>query len=286
MDEGPSEREGFHEWMDAIFQALPPRDSDAYLRHLREASTDDLPAHVLVRVYRELADPQLADAGPWVEDARNATTKRLIRRQGGRSEYLWPAVQYLLKRVPHNQYFQDLEDLLQDTLAIMLQTFPTKRGSFGEKSWYRFAKQCAYQAWAAHVGRKGEHQEPLREEPRRDPETGVWSEPLERVRESESEDNVVEVDVHQFLSEVIAAIPDPLIRAVGEDQWLSGDPSPDSGKGTSAGKEKKPALERQFGVSRDRIIRAQRFVEARILAELENRGVPERYLAPYRRKAR
>lgn len=284
MDEGPSAREEFHQRMDAIFQALPPHGSDAYLRHLREASTGDLPAHVLVRVYRELADPGIAGAGPWVEEARNATFKRLTARKGGRFEYLWPAVEFLLNRVPRNQYFQDLDDLLQDTAVIMLRTLPTTRGNFGEKSWYRFARQCAYEAWKAHVGPKGERQEPARAEPQRDAESRSWSDPLERIRKSESEDNVMEVDVHQLLSEVIAAIPDPLIRAVGEDQWLSGDPSPDSGKGTSKGG--KPSLKQQLGVSRDRIIRARRSVEARILAELERRGISEQDLAPFRKDER
>jgi hypothetical protein len=279
MDEGPSAREVFHQRMDAIFQALPPLGSDAYLRHLREASTEQLPAQVLVRAYRELGK-----AGPVMEEARNRTFARLIGKKGGRFEYLGPAVQFLLPRVPPNQYFQNFEDLLQDTATIMLQALPTERGKFGEQSWYRFARQSAYQAWAAHVGRQGERQEPPRAEPLRDNETGVSFDPLDRVRESESEDNVVEVDVHQLLAEVIAAISDPLIRAVGEDQWLSGDPSPDSGKGTS--ERGKPSLEIQLGVKRDRIVRARYSVEARILAELERRGVPEQYLAPYRRNAR
>ncbi len=281
MDEEPSARDEFLQRMEAIFQALPPLGSDAYLRYLREASTEQLPPQVLVRAYREMVK-----AGPAMEEASERTFKRLFGRKGGRFEYLGPAVQFLLDRVPQNQQFQDLDDLLQDMGIIMVKALRTKRGRFGEQSWYVFARQCAYQAWADHVGRKGERQEPLRAEPRRDAETGAWSDPLERVREGESEDNVVEVDVHRFLTEVIAAIPDPLIRAVGEDQWLSGDPSPDSGKRISTGKDKKPSLERQLGVSRDRIIRARRSVEARILAELERIGIPEQDLAPFRKDER
>jgi DNA-directed RNA polymerase specialized sigma24 family protein len=279
MREEASAAAEFHRKSDAIYQALPPLGTDEYLRHITEAPTDALPPQVLVRAYRELAK-----AGPSMAEAANRTFKRLTRKKGERFEYLGPMVVFLYNRVPRNQYAVDLDDLVQDAVIIMLRALPTDRGRFGEESWHTFARQCAYTAWQAHVGRKGERQEPPRDEPSRDSETGRWSDPLERARESDSADNVLDVDTHTFLAEVIAAIPDPFLRAVAEDQWLSGDPSPDSGKGTSEGGKR--SLMKQFGKTRDSIIRARRIVEARILAALEARGISDELLAQYRKKER
>jgi DNA-directed RNA polymerase specialized sigma24 family protein len=275
MVEEASAAAEFHRETNAIFQALPPLGSDEYLRHIADAPTDALPPQVLVRAYRELAN-----AGPSMMDAANRTFKRLIRKTGKRFEYLGPAVDYLHDRIPRNQYFQDLEDLLQETMIIMANVLPTERGSFGEKSWFRFARQCANEAWRSRVGRKGEKQEPPRDEPAQDRQTGEWSNPLERAREGDAKDNGVEVDVHAFLAEVIATIPDPFLRAVAVDQHLSGEPSPDSGKGD------KPSLSVQFGKSRYSIMRARNAIKARILAALEARGIPEELLAPYHEQER
>lgn len=279
MRDHSSAVEAFHRRMDAIYQALPPLDSEEYLRHLRDASKEELPAHVLVRAFRETAKH-----GSVLEEAGNRTFARLISKNEGRFEYLGPAVEYLATRLPRNQYAQDLEDLLQDTAAKMLDVLATKRGSYGERAWYSFARQCAVEVWREHVGRKGEREEPPREEPQRDAATGEWFDPLERIREGQSGGTGVEVDAYDLLREVIKDIADPFLRAVAEDQWLSGDPSPASGDGCSAGG--KPSLEAQLRVSRDRIVRAQRAVEARILAALEARGVPEEALAPYAKKPR
>lgn len=279
MREKASAAAGFHHSMDAIYQALPPLGSDEYLRHIAEAPTDALPAQVLVRAYRELAK-----TGSSMAHAANRTLQRLIGSKHGKVEYLGPMVAYLRNRIPRNQNAVDLDDLVQEAVIVMATTLPTERGRFGEKSWFGFARQCANEAWRARVGRKGEKQEPPRHEPTQNEDTGEWSDPLERATEGDPEDSLAQVDVHVFLAEVIAAISDPFLRAVAEDQWLSGDPSPDSGKRTS--ERGKPSLMVQFGKSRDSIIRARYAVEARILAALEARGIPKELLAPYRRNER
>jgi hypothetical protein len=278
MREEASAAAEFHQKMDTIFQELPPLGSNEYLRHIAEEPADALPAQVLVRAYREFAK-----AGPSMADAANRTLRRLIGRKGGRFEYLGAMAAYLHDRVPRNQYAVGLEDLMQEAIVVMVNALPTDRGTFGVKSWFAFTRQCANEAWRARVGRKGENQEPPRDEPSQNPETGEWSDPLDLAREGDSEDNVVDVDVYTFLAEVIAAIPDPFLRAVAEDQWLSGNPAPDSGKGARKGK---PSLMAQYGKTRDSIIRARYDVEAKILAALEARGIPEERLAPHRKKER
>jgi hypothetical protein len=83
---------------------------------------------------------------------------------------------------------------------------------------------------------------------------------------------------------VIEQITDPLVRAVAEDRWLSGDPSPDSGNAVSAGG--KPSLANHLGKSRDQVVRAKYAGDARIIAGLEHLGVPPEWLDPFRKKSR
>ncbi|HLL47924.1 MAG TPA: hypothetical protein VK399_14530, partial [Longimicrobiaceae bacterium] len=166
----------------------------------------------------------------------------------------------------------------------MLRVLPTDRGELGERSWFHFALRCARDAWRGkdRQGRRGEHIEPPRQEPEWNGDG--WTNPVEEALAADSPSNELDPDVYTLLAEVIAGITDPLIRKVGEDLWLSGDPSPVTGKQKSAGG--KPALVTQLGESRDKLVRAEGVVLARILAELERRGIARERLDPYRKKPR
>lgn len=273
MSDGPEESE-FYERTDALFQALPARSSPEYLEQLRDAPLEELPPQVLVRAYREAA------AEGW-EEARKATFERLVRQRDGRYDHLGPLIQHIRNRVPPNQSWQDVDDLLQDTFVEMLRVLPTPRGEQGQKSWHLFARRCAQAAWRKkdRQGRRGQRVEPPRQEPVRT--SDGWTDPMASVTARTSPS---EVDVWALLESIISGITDPLIRAVGEDLWLSGDPSPVTGKGASAGG--KAPLDVRLNVSRDRVVRAERSVLARILAELEQHGIPRERLDEYRMKPR
>ena len=271
MSDG-SERSEFYARMDAGFAALPARSSPEYLQLLRDAPVEDLSPEVLVRAYREAA------AAGW-EEARKATFERLVRERDGRYDHLGPLMQHIHSRVPPNQRWQDAEDLLQDTFAEMLRVLPLPRGEQGQKSWRWFAKRCAQAAWRSRQGRRGERVEPPRLEPRRTEEG--WTDPAASLPAHTFSDDA---DVRALLEGVISAMANPVARVVGEDQWLSGDPSPVTGKGTSAGG--KAPLDARLGVSRDQVVRAERSVLARIIAELEHRGIPPERLDEYRLKPR
>lgn len=276
MTDGPEATRRFHAKNSAIFEALPPRNSQEYLRHLRTAETADLPAQVLVRAYRECA------AEDW-EEARDATFNRLARELSpGRFEYLNNALWYLARKLPGSEYASEAVDLLQETLMVMLRVLPTDRGSFGERSWSGFARQCASQAWRERYGRRGEWIEPHHDRGRTT-DDGEERDPVDEIPGSSRADEA-EIDVHALLREVIGRIPDPFVRAVGEDQWLSGNASDISGKGLSAGG--KPSLVQSLGERRDRIVRAAYAVEARIIAELVDRGIEPERLAHFRKKPR
>lgn len=271
MSDGPEESE-FFERMDALSRALPARNSPEYLEHLRNAPVEALPPQVLVRAYREAA-------AEGCEEARKTTFERLVRERDGRYDHLGPLIQHIKSVVPPNQNWQDADDLLQDTLVEMLRVLPTPRGEQGQKSWRWFAKRCAQAAWRNRQGRRGQRVEPPRLEPRRTEEG--WTDPMASLPAHTSPDDP---DVRALLEGVISGLPDELMRVVGEDLWLSGDPSPITGRGTSAGG--KAPLDARLGVSRDRVVRAERSVLARILAELERHGIPRERLDQYRMKPR
>jgi hypothetical protein len=264
-----------HEQMDALFRALPARHSREYLEHLRDAPTEALPPRVLARAYRE------SSAKGW-EDARERTFERLVRERDGRFDHLGPAIKRIREMVPPYRTWKDREEVLQETIVEIYCVLPTPRGEFAERAWYRFARQCAVEAWRRMEGRRGERIEP----PRMEPEyvNGKWTDPVQEALRGLSSADEPDIDAHAFLSEVIHEIADPLIREVAEDLWLSGDPSPISGSKTSSGG--KPSLHVQLGGSRDRLVRAADAALARILVELEHRGIPRERLDEYRKKPR
>lgn len=265
----------FHERMDARYRALPPRDSRDYLDHLREASVEELPAQVLVRAYREAA------ANGW-EEPRKRTFERLVRETNGRFDHLGPLIRKMRSLMHPDEFERDRHDVLQETFVEMLRVLPTPRGEYAEKAWHRFAEQCLIEARRAQEGRRGERAGPKISEPVWT--GGRWTDPVDEALAAGSSPNEPDVDVEALLTDVISRMADPLIRDVGADQWLSGDPSPISGKQRSA--KGKPSLEVRLGVSRDRVVRAADAVLARIIAEMERRGVPGAWLDKYRKKPR
>lgn len=274
MIDGSAARE-FHERMDVLTRALPPRDSREYLDHLRDAPVEALPAQVLVRTYREAA------ARGW-EEPRKRTFERLVRERNGRFDHLGPLIRKMRTLMHPDEFERDRYDVLQETFKEMLRVLPTPRGQFAEKAWHPFAEQCLIEARRAREGRRGERAGPKISEPKW---TGTrWTDPVDEALTVDSSPEELDVDVHALLTDVISRMADPLIRDVGEDQWLSGDPSPISGKQRSA--KGKPSLEVRLGVSRDRVVRAADAVLARIIAELERRGVPRAWLDKHRKKPR
>ena len=238
---------------DQIFEALPPLISPEYLDHLQNATPEELPPQVLVRACR-----QLVAAGQ--EEVARKTLERLFLKQKGRFVHLEGLLYAAQTRVPPNQDWQDAEDLLQDTQIKILKVLPTKRGVLAEQAWKAFCYQCMIDAWRERQGRRGERIEPERVRLQKRPDSDDEVDPLEQAVGVPPWQGMVGEDKSAWLENLVKnmleQIPNPLVRAVADDQWLSGDPSPITGSGTSQ-IEGKPALDKQHNVSRDCINRAR-----------------------------
>lgn len=261
---------------DEIFGFLPVLGSAEYLQHLRTAPTRDLPPEVLARAYRELA-------AQGDEDACRATLSRLLGEKNGRPEYLRPLLMLATRYVPPHQHYQEALDLYQDAVARILVVLPTEQGRFAERAWTSFCRQRLIDAWRQRQGRRGERLEPARVEAA-PPDSEGSTDPLERhIEEPPPWHAAVEPDkvawLEGFLQRTLAKIPDPFIRGVAEDQWLSDRPSPISGGSNG----QKPLTER-FGRSRFQVHRALRCARARLLADLETQNELELDLGAFRDK--
>lgn len=246
--------------LDEIFASLPPLGSAAYLEHLRTATTEELPPEVLARAYRELADDG--------DEAARATLARLLGEKNGRPEYLGTVLWHATRTVPRHQHWQDALDLYQDAVALIIELLPTARGRYAERAWRSFCYQRLIDAWRRRQGRRGERAEQRVEAWTGD--DGEVADPLDQTAEPPPWHAVVGPDklpwLEGFVRRVVAGIAEPFVRAVAEDQWLSGDPSPISGVRTSAGGRE--PLTRRYGKSRFQVHRALNAARARLFAAL------------------
>jgi hypothetical protein len=258
-----------------IFAALPPLDSQEYIEYLETASTEELPAQVIVRAYRQLCNARR-------EDAMRATLDRLVDHQYG---YLKP-IRHLAKQwVPPNQSWHGADDLTQAAIAEMLEVLPTERGALAEVAWVRFSENCLADAWRKHNGRRsekltikiGDKRVPVTFEKSNSAGEGsdiadAENDAVDPIELTDGEAAPWHVGVRpsdvpaieRILKETIALMPDLLMRYIAED-CISEDPSPVSA-GTSAGG--KSPLTEQTGKSKDQVSRARINVRSRLAAAL------------------
>lgn len=259
---------------DEIFSSLPPLGSAEYLERLRTASTEELPAEVLARAYRLLAGDG--------EEAAAATLTRLLGEKNGRPEYLGTLLWHASRMVPPHQHWQEAVDLYQDAVVLLIEVLPSERGRFAERAWRSFCYQRLIDAWRRRQGRRGERTETQRVEAPAD-DDGDGLDPLDRSTDLPPWHGTVGPDkaawLEDFMRRTLNEIADPFIRAVAEDQWLSGDPSPISGRGKA---DHKP-LTARFGRSRFQIHRALNAARARLFAALETQNEMEVDLAAFRK---
>ncbi len=249
---------------DEVFVSLPPFDSAEYLDYLRTAATNELPPEVLARAYRLLA-------GNGNPQASRATLARLLGDKRGRPEYLQPLLYLARQSVPPHQHWQDAQDLYHDALTFIIEALPKPQGRFAERAWTSFCYQRLRDAWRKRQGRRGERLEPARAEPR----VGDVLDLLDRAVPPPWHGTLRPERLEWlegFIGRTLKKIPDPFIRGVAEDQWVSGVPSPISGKGGTNGR--KPLTER-FGKSRFQVHRALGAARARLLAALETQTETE-----------
>jgi hypothetical protein len=245
---------------ETIFAALPPLDSPEYLHLLDTATASELPAPVLVKSFR-----QLADAG--ADAAASVTLERLVA-SSHRETYLLVVRKLARQRVARGQYAYDAEDLFQEAVKEIVRTLPTERGAFAETNWVTFCKHCFEDGWRNLNGRRGEKIRGERVEALTDPASGKVSDPFEvtgdlipwhvAVRQSKVP------WLEDFVQRTIAEFKDPLMRRVAEDQFGPA-PSPIS---SGRSETDKPPLTEQLGVDRYRISRALKQARAKLFAAL------------------
>jgi hypothetical protein len=249
------------ERIDKLFAALPAPGSPEYFSHLQSVGAEALPAQVLARAYR-----QLRAAGR--DDAAEATLARLIDSDDPHG-YLRAIRRLSKQQVPGNQNWHDAEDLFQSAIAEIIRVLNSPRGALAEVAWVRFCQNCFEDAWRSMHGRRGERLRIEFAEPMKDDESSELIFPVEQTtgesapwhagaKQSELP------QLEKLIAITIAAMADPLMRAVATDQF-SDDPSPISA-GRSAGG--KPPLTDQLGASRFQISRALRNAKARLAAAL------------------
>jgi len=244
-----------------VFDALPRLGSPEYLTYLETADVATLPAQVLVRAYR-----QLAQAG--MEDAAKSTLARLLGQED-RYGYLIPVRLFARDLLARGHYSFDEKELLYATVAEMVEVLPTPRGAMAETAWVTFCRQRLVDAWRQFAGRRGERVKPDRIEPSKDKDSGETLDPLDQIGESQvlTPVRLSETEMpwlENFIRETVAKIEHPLTRAVAEDQF-GDDPSPISSGISESGK---PPLTEQLGVSRFAIRRARDNARARLAAAL------------------
>jgi DNA-directed RNA polymerase specialized sigma24 family protein len=260
---------------EALFAALPPLGSPDYLEYVSTAPPDALPAQVLVRAYRQLC-------GAKREDAMRVTLNRLFIPANLRR------IRRLAKqKVPAQQASHDADDLVQAALTEIVEVLPTERGALAETAWVLFCEQRFADAWRKLFGRDGSKLK-IKVGSKRVPITYAKPTPnsvggsYEGSETEEQPDDPVEATdgssapwhsgfkesdlpaVESIIGEIIASLPDPVMRHVAEDQW--GDDQSSIFSGTSEGG--KPPLTEQTGLSRHQLTRLLKNLRARLAGAL------------------
>lgn len=249
------------ERIEKLFAELPAPGSPEYLSHLLTADATALPAQVLVRAYRRLcADGHAA--------AAEATLARLLDGRDPHG-YLRVIRRLSKQQVPGNQSWHDAEDLFQAAVLQMTKVLSTPRGVLAEVAWVRFCQNCFEDAWRAMHGRRGERLRIEFAEPMKDDQSDELVFPVEQTTGDSAPWHAGAKQselprIERLIEKTIAAMSDPLMRAVAADQF-SDDPSPISAGRSNQGR---PPLTEQLGASRFQISRALRNAKARLAGAL------------------
>jgi hypothetical protein len=240
----------YEERFEAIYRGLPPLDSPEYLQLLETAKPEELPAEVLVRVYR-----QLCQAEPYGEAARATIERLLVRHEA----YYFQRVRSLaMKDAAGRKNWIDAEDMVQDVMMKVCELLPQERGRHAETNWVVFITNLSRDVWRGYHGRDGA---------RRRAEQGEYDEEGLSLRLDFEElaryiggagprhsgfDQAARM--RAVIDETVAKISDSFLRQIAEDQ-LGPDPTPIS----SRREENAPnTLSGKLGVSRHVIERALR----------------------------
>jgi hypothetical protein len=247
-----------YERNEQIFQSLPPLGSQEYLGLLKTAPAVDLPAEVLVRAFQALGCSGRA---------AEATLARLLT-QNATYGYLKPLRRMAERRVTARDWF-DAGTLFDQTISFIWKALAGPQGKNAHRVWLSFLQQRMEDAYRSLNGRRNERQDPMRAEPRLDPDTGVELDPLESEAALDAPwQGRVGPDVLEwlecFMKRSMARIKHTQIREVGLDQ-ISAEPSALSGQGAPG----KPSLATRYGVDRFQIMRWRKIAFARLLADLE-----------------
>lgn len=247
-----------------LFQRLPPLGSDDYLKHVRTASTLELPAEVLARAFRQLP-PETA--------AARATLERLFRKVGESWEYLAPIAARARRRAKAQQLRNRADedrDLLQDAITRICGVLPTARGELAERAWNLFCRNAFEDAWRERYGRLGGNLRWIREDPDCSAE-GDEDDPIDRLSNDESPWRVIweheqSERIEAIVASVASSLQDPFVQEVARAAWGSGQRPKTSGAEVA---DRDPPLTARFpGRSRHQINRALRYVDSRLAAAL------------------
>lgn len=239
-----------------IFQALPKLGSPEYMELLKTASATELPAQVLVRAFRQLADGRAADA----------TLERLLMSDATFG-YLRHLRRKAERRVSYADWF-DAGELVNQAISFIAMSLRGKAGERAHEVWFTFLEQRLEDAYRSLNGRRGERRDESRQEPYIHAETGDRIDPrdspnaLHAPWHGSVEPSHLEW-LENFVRRTLATISDARIREVAQDQF-SVNPSPKTG--TAVG-ERLP-LDIRYGVSRFTIDRWVRAARAKLLAAL------------------
>lgn len=246
-----------------IYQALPKLTSPELLAVLKMATAVQLPAEVLVRIYRA--------SNPSHENAKAALDRLLA--ENAKFNYMKALRWLALQRANGNE--GDAEDRYQDAIVVILKTLGTERGAFAEQSWVSFCKQRFEDAWRERFGREGA---------RLDPDTVSIDGEESEDDGSQASGVVVDADhripwhgrftpdrlkwLEKFVHRRLAACGDETMRLICMDQWFEDPPSPISG----TAKHGAAPLTKRFGLSRDQVNRKLRNARILLRVELENQN--------------
>jgi DNA-directed RNA polymerase specialized sigma24 family protein len=244
--------------LEGAFQALPPLDSSEYLEYIRGADKVDLPPEVLVRAFRQL---------PPESKASKATLQRLFQRRNNQWDYFVPLVAFARrqsKKAKRGEY----EDLLQDALRQIVQSLPTARGQFAERSWHAYCRRELSEAWRQRYGRRGERFPP--EEPLTVSDPNEGTDVMSLLSAPPPWHGTVQDTcvprIEEIARRVLGEIEDEFVRAVAQEAWFKKERPNISGR-SKPGED--PPLTTIFpGNDRFKITRALRHADSQLAAAL------------------
>lgn len=249
----------YTERYETIYRGLPPLDSPEYLHLLKDAKPEELPAEVLVRVYRQLRHGEAA----------GATVEMLLVRH--QAFYFQRVRNQARSDVSRRKDWVEVEDMVQDVMAKVCEALHGKRGRHAEANWVMFTLNLYRDVRRTYFGRNGARGSAERSDY---DEEGLSLradiEVLKRYaagagpRHSGFDQTAL---IEAAVAEAVKKIGDPFLRRVAEDQF-GRDPTPISGRGERDGSG---TLSAELSVSRHVVERAlkkaRKIVGAALLAD-------------------